>query len=79
MSRISQEKSKFAQTCNLLSHYVKEKGRFLDLSIGINGEVSAQNDVKPMNLFPQDAVRVSSSRFVVFVTSLVQDFSSRTC
>ncbi|KAL1811362.1 protein TIFY 10A [Daucus carota subsp. sativus] len=67
MSRISQEKSKFAQTCNLLSHYVKEKGRFLDLNIGIHGEVSPQNDVKPMNLFPQyaslqDAVRVTSSR-----------------
>ncbi|KAL1811365.1 protein TIFY 10A [Daucus carota subsp. sativus] len=67
MSRISPEKSRFAQTCNLLSHYVKEKGSLRDLNIDINGGVSAHNNVKPMNLFPQyatmqDAVRITSSR-----------------
>ncbi|KAK1360314.1 Jasmonate ZIM domain-containing protein [Heracleum sosnowskyi] len=67
MSRISPEKSKFAQTVNLLSHYVKEKGSLRDLNIGINGDVSARNNVKPMNLFPQyatmqDAIRIASSR-----------------
>lgn len=71
MSKISPEKSKFAQTVNLLSHYVKEKGSLRDLNIGIHGDVSAQNNVKPMNLFPQyatmqDAIRITSSRFVVF-------------
>ncbi|KAL8098813.1 protein TIFY 10a-like [Apium graveolens] len=68
MSRISPEKSsKFARTVNLLSHYVKEKGSLRDLNIGINGDVSVENDVKPMNLFPQyatmpDAIRITSSR-----------------
>ena len=71
MSRISPEKSKFAQTCNLLSHYVKEKGSLRDLNIDINGGVSAHNNVKPMNLFPQyatmqDAIRITSSGFVKF-------------
>jgi len=30
------EKSNFAQTCNLLSQYVKERGRMDDISRGMN-------------------------------------------
>lgn len=67
MPRISPEKSAFAQTCSLLSHYIKEKGTLRDLNLGINGEAadtgfsgkagqaSTQVQVKPMNLFPQHA------------------------
>ncbi|WOH04090.1 hypothetical protein DCAR_0623496 [Daucus carota subsp. sativus] len=43
MSRISPEKSRFAQTCNLLSHYVKEKGSLRDLNIDINGGTEVKN------------------------------------
>lgn len=93
MPRTSPEKSKFAQTCNLLSHYVKEKGSLRDLNIGINGEAdttflgkpgqaSAQNYVKPMNLFPEyatmnDATRINSSRFVTVF--FFRDLTSRSC
>lgn len=67
MPRVSPEKSAFAQTCNLLSHYIKEKGTLRDLNLGINGEVgntgfsgeagqaSTQVQVQEMNLFPQHA------------------------
>ncbi|WOG99101.1 hypothetical protein DCAR_0518449 [Daucus carota subsp. sativus] len=40
MPRVSPEKSSFAQTCNLLSHYLKEKGSLRDLNLGINGEAA---------------------------------------
>ncbi|KAJ9179428.1 hypothetical protein P3X46_011217 [Hevea brasiliensis] len=36
------EKSNFAQTCNLLSQYLKERGSFRDLSLGINGKLEAK-------------------------------------
>ncbi|XP_074374904.1 protein TIFY 10A-like isoform X2 [Apium graveolens] len=67
MPRISPEKSTFAQTCDLLSHYIKEKGTIRDLHLGINGEAtdtsfsgeagqaSTQVQVQEMNLFPQHA------------------------
>ncbi|XP_063950343.1 protein TIFY 10b-like isoform X2 [Daucus carota subsp. sativus] len=64
MPRVSPEKSSFAQTCNLLSHYLKEKGSLRDLNLGINGEAadtgfsgqaSRQVHVNPLNLFPQHA------------------------
>nr|AMB19775.1 jasmonate ZIM domain 5 protein [Hevea brasiliensis] len=38
----SPEKSNFAQTCNLLSQYLKERGSFGDLSLGINGNLEAK-------------------------------------
>lgn len=86
MPRISPEKSTFAQTCNLLSHFIKEKGMIRDLNLGINGEAgdtgfsgeagqaSTQVQVQAMNLFPQhasmqdDAVRITTSRFVIFLS-----------
>lgn len=79
MPRVSPEKSSFAQTCNLLSHYLKEKGSLRDLNLGINGEAadtgfsgqaSRQVHVNPLNLFPQhasmhdDAISIINSRFV---------------
>ncbi|KAE8714077.1 putative polygalacturonase-like [Hibiscus syriacus] len=52
------EKPSFAQTCNLLSQYLKEKGSFGDLSLGMtcNAETNGTPQVPPttMNLFPVD-------------------------
>ncbi|XP_039057819.1 protein TIFY 10A-like [Hibiscus syriacus] len=46
----SPEKSSFAQTCSLLSQYLKEKGSFGDLNLGMTCNVEA--DGRTMNLFP---------------------------
>ncbi|KAE8667092.1 hypothetical protein F3Y22_tig00112452pilonHSYRG00055 [Hibiscus syriacus] len=52
------EKPSFAQTCNLLSQYLKEKGSFGDLSLGMTCKVETNGtpQVPPttMNLFPVD-------------------------
>ncbi|KAL4332994.1 hypothetical protein GQ457_07G039530 [Hibiscus cannabinus] len=52
------EKPSFAQTCNLLSQYLKENGSFGDLSLGMtcNAETNGTPQVPPptMNLFPVD-------------------------
>ncbi|KAK8547302.1 hypothetical protein V6N13_098015 [Hibiscus sabdariffa] len=52
------EKPSFAQTCNLLSQYLKEKGSFGDLSLGVtcNAETNGTPQVPPttINLFPVD-------------------------
>ncbi|GMI92650.1 jasmonate-zim-domain protein 1 [Hibiscus trionum] len=52
------EKPSFAQTCNLLTQYLKEKGSFGDLSLGMtcNAETNGTPQVPPttMNLFPVD-------------------------
>ncbi|KAK1358529.1 Jasmonate ZIM domain-containing protein [Heracleum sosnowskyi] len=59
MPRISPEKSTFTQTCNLLSHYIKEKGKA--------GQASTRVQVEAMNLFPQhasmqdDAISITNS------------------
>lgn len=67
MPRITPEKSSFAQTCNLLSHYIKQKCTLRDLNLDINGEAAdsssssgktaeqASTTQKPMNLFSQHA------------------------
>ncbi|MED6210356.1 hypothetical protein PIB30_063346 [Stylosanthes scabra] len=55
----SPEKSSFSQTCSLLSQYIKEKGSFGDLTLGItcnseptgSPETSCQS-ATTMNLFP---------------------------
>ncbi|KAK3022144.1 hypothetical protein RJ639_045283 [Escallonia herrerae] len=36
------EKSNFAQTCSLLSQYLKERGSLRDLNLGINGKLDAK-------------------------------------
>nr|AXF53804.1 TIFY 10A protein [Jatropha curcas] len=36
------EKPNFTQTCNLLSQYLKERGRFGDINLGINGKIEAK-------------------------------------
>lgn len=46
------ERSNFAQTCNLLSHYLKEKGSFGDLSLGIKGKLEAKGTFE---MFPKAA------------------------
>ncbi|MBA0597664.1 protein TIFY 10A [Gossypium raimondii] len=52
----SPEKTSFTQTCNLLSQYLKEKGSFGDLSLGMTCNVEANETpemLRPtMNLFP---------------------------
>ncbi|XP_022730338.1 protein TIFY 10A-like [Durio zibethinus] len=52
----SPEKSSFTQTCNLLSQYLKEKGSFGDLSLGMTCNVEANGTpemLRPtMNFFP---------------------------
>ncbi|KAL4584434.1 hypothetical protein LXL04_009035 [Taraxacum kok-saghyz] len=40
----SMEKSKFVQTCNRLSLFLKEKGNLRDLSFGINAKFDATDD-----------------------------------
>nr|ACU20288.1 unknown [Glycine max] len=51
----SPEKSSFSQTCSLLSQYIKEKGSFGDLTLGMTScgspETSCQS-ATTMNLFP---------------------------
>lgn len=46
------EKSNFSQTCNLLSQYLKEKGTFGDLNLGISTGGLAAPSAATMNLFP---------------------------
>ncbi|XP_061361747.1 protein TIFY 10A-like [Gastrolobium bilobum] len=55
----SQEKSSFSQTCSLLSQYLKEKGSFGDLTLGItcNTETNGSSETSchsatTMELFP---------------------------
>ncbi|KAE8731985.1 Pectin lyase-like superfamily protein isoform 1 [Hibiscus syriacus] len=54
----SPEKPSFSQTCSLLSRYLKEKGSFGDLTLGMNCSVEANGNpemLRPcptMNLFP---------------------------
>ncbi|KAE8665282.1 Pectin lyase-like superfamily protein isoform 1 [Hibiscus syriacus] len=54
----SPEKSSFAQTCSLLSQYLKEKGSFGDLTLGmtcnveVNGTPEMLRPCPTMNLFP---------------------------
>ncbi|KAJ1439947.1 protein TIFY 10B-like [Sesbania bispinosa] len=46
------EKSTFSQTCSLLSQYIKEKGSFGDLTLGITCNTPNQVSATTMNLFP---------------------------
>jgi jasmonate ZIM domain-containing protein len=59
-ARSPEKLTTFSQTCNLLSQYIKEKGCFKDLSLGItcnntgptgSSETSSQS-ATTMNLFP---------------------------
>ncbi|KAL4304306.1 hypothetical protein GQ457_10G017280 [Hibiscus cannabinus] len=54
----SSEKPSFTKTCTLLSHYLKEKGSFGDLTLGMACNVEANGApeiVRPtMSLFPTD-------------------------
>ncbi|GMI83908.1 jasmonate-zim-domain protein 1 [Hibiscus trionum] len=54
----STEKLSFTRTCSLLGHYLKEKGSFGDLTLGMTCNVEANGApdiVRPtMNLFPMD-------------------------
>ncbi|KAL6974632.1 hypothetical protein U1Q18_028816 [Sarracenia purpurea var. burkii] len=43
--------SSFSQTCNLLSQYLKEKGTFVDLGLGMTTSFEAKGS-STMNLFP---------------------------
>ncbi|KAK8568621.1 hypothetical protein V6N13_106524 [Hibiscus sabdariffa] len=56
----SSEKPSFTKTCSLLSHYLKEKGSFGDLTLGLPCNVEANGApeiVRPtMSLFPIDQV-----------------------
>lgn len=40
------EKSNFAQTCNLLSHYMKEKGKLGDLSLGMSRKLERKEKLE---------------------------------
>lgn len=51
--KVSGQKSNFSQTCSLLSQYLKEKGTFGELSLGLNrGFESNGVAAKTMNLLP---------------------------
>ncbi|KAE8689146.1 putative polygalacturonase-like [Hibiscus syriacus] len=58
MSCSPEKKPKFSQTCSLLSQYLKEKGSFGDLTLGMTCNVEANGNpemLRPcptMNLFP---------------------------
>ncbi|QHO01456.1 Protein TIFY 10A [Arachis hypogaea] len=57
----SPEKSSFSQTCSLLSQYIKEKGNFGDLTLGItcNTEPSGSPETAMDLLSPQGAYRAN--------------------
>ncbi|KAF2304142.1 hypothetical protein GH714_028022 [Hevea brasiliensis] len=65
----SAEKSSFSQTCSLLSQYIKEKGSFGDLSLGMtcsaegngNGTTELRQAATTMNLFPMSEKQVDVS------------------
>ncbi|KAJ4839591.1 hypothetical protein Tsubulata_020233 [Turnera subulata] len=55
----AQEKTSFAQTCNLLSQYLKERGSLGDISLGLNGklevkgaETARSSPATTLNLLP---------------------------
>ncbi|GER53594.1 jasmonate Zim-domain protein [Striga asiatica] len=55
------EKSNFAQTCNLLSQYIKEKGSLRDLNLEIGGKVeSVEAIVKPGSSLASASTGVNS-------------------
>ncbi|PSS02044.1 Protein TIFY 10A like [Actinidia chinensis var. chinensis] len=52
-ARAPEKSSNFSQTCNLLSQYLKEKGTFGDLGLGITRGLEGNGMSTPtMNLFP---------------------------
>ncbi|ESQ27653.1 hypothetical protein EUTSA_v10019039mg [Eutrema salsugineum] len=65
--RLPEKKPSFSQTCSRLSRYLKEKGSFGDLSLGmtckpdVNGGFAVSHQPKMMNLFPCEASRMDSS------------------
>ncbi|XP_047307171.1 protein TIFY 10B-like [Impatiens glandulifera] len=63
----SPEKSNFANTCNLLSNYLKYKGNLRDLSPNLAGQLaakdlSATSSYRALDLFPQQAGEVNLSK-----------------
>lgn len=51
--KVSGQKSNFSQTCSLLSQYLKEKGGFGELSLGLNRSFESNGvAAKTMNLLP---------------------------
>ncbi|XP_060188134.1 protein TIFY 10A-like [Lycium barbarum] len=67
--RLAGQKSHFSQTCSLLSQYLKEKGSFGDLSLGINRNFDSTGSTtmdllpkieKSMNLFPEQAAAMNT-------------------
>ncbi|XP_059289568.1 protein TIFY 10A-like [Lycium ferocissimum] len=72
--RFAGQKSHFSQTCSLLSQYLKEKGSFGDLSLGINRnfdstgsttmdllpKIEKSSESKSMNLFPEQGAAMKT-------------------
>ncbi|KAL1363981.1 hypothetical protein HN51_012138 [Arachis hypogaea] len=73
----SPEKSSFSQTCSLLSQYIKEKGNFGDLTLGItcNTEPSGSPETScqsatTMNLFPTKENNVAPKSLTLTGTAM---------